>query len=389
MTFSDSPKRKPKPSSAFAGQDSYRNPLSENTSLEVYNGGDLIFKNSGKWLYPLFDLEEFLKNFKGDKSNLRAHDTAIGKAAAVLMFRMNIHHIHANLISELALEYLESKNRANGISGKENENEAGVEVHFDSKVCRLLCATEDLLAPLSDEDEMYFLLRQRAKRILGVSVSVKNLNHDFGNIKNLSFELAAGGRLMILGENGSGKTTLLRLIAGIYSQNSGEILIGGKNIKHNPKFSVGYIPQNADNNSVSLSVEEVVSLGIRKDAKPKERRKIVDESLAKTGSLSLKSKNFSSLSGGEKQKVQMSRCLAQNAKLLLLDEPTSALDTKNRAMVTEILRSLSLTEIPTIIVVTHDKDLVSELDWPHLDLKKDSDSDLKKETEPDFKTKEV
>lgn len=372
ITFSDSPERKSNFSSVFTGQDSYRNPLSENTTLEVYNGGNLIFKNSGKWLYPLFDLEEFLKNFKGDKSNLRAHDTAIGKAAAVLMFRMNIHHIHANLISELALEYLESKNKADEISCKENEtdNETGVEVHFDSKVRRLLCATENQLEPLSDEDEMYFLLRQRAKRVLGVSVSVKNVTHAFGNIKKLSFELAAGGRLMILGENGSGKTTLLRLIAGIYSQASGEILIDGKNIKQNPKFTVGYIPQNADNNSVSLSVEEVVSLGIRKNAKTKELKKIVDESLAKTESLSLKSKNFSSLSGGEKQKVQMARCLAQNAKLLLLDEPTSALDTKNRAMVTEILRSLSLTEIPTIIVVTHDKDLVSELGWPHLDLNK-------------------
>lgn len=370
ITFSDSPERKSNFSSVFTGQDSYRNPLSKNTTLEVYNGGDLIFKNSGKWLYPLFDLEEFLKNFKGDKSNLRAHDTAIGKAAAVLMFRMNIHHIHANLISELALEYLESKNKVNEISCKENET--GVEVHFDSKVRRLLCATENQLEPLSDEDEMYFLLRQRAKRVLGVSVSVKNVTHAFGNIKKLSFELAAGGRLMILGENGSGKTTLLRLIAGIYSQDSGEILIDGKNIKQNPKFTVGYIPQNTDNNSVSLSVEEVVSLGIRKNAKTKELKKIVDESLAKTGSLSLKSKNFSSLSGGEKQKVQMARCLAQNAKLLLLDEPTSALDTKNRAMVTEILRSLSLTEIPTIIVVTHDKDLVSELGWPHLDLNKHS-----------------
>lgn len=370
ITFSDSLERKSNSSSVFTGQDSYRNPLSENTTLEVYNGGDLIFKNSGKWLYPLFDLEEFLKNFKGDKSNLRAHDTAIGKAAAVLMFRMNIHHIHANLISELALEYLESKNKANEISCKENKT--GVEVHFDSKVRRLLCATENQLEPLFDEDEMYFLLRQRAKRVLGVSVSVKNVTHAFGNIKKLSFELAAGGRLMILGENGSGKTTLLRLIAGIYSQDSGEILIDGKNIKQNPKFTVGYIPQNTDNNSVSLSVEEVVSLGIRKNAKTKERQKIVDESLAKTGSLSLKSKNFSSLSGGEKQKVQMARCLAQNAKLLLLDEPTSALDTKNRAMVTEILRSLSLTEIPTIIVVTHDKDLVSELGWPHLDLNKHS-----------------
>lgn len=345
----------------FTNLDSYRNPLPKNTTLEVYNGGTLIFKNSGKWLNPLFDLDDFLKNYSGDKSDLRAHDTAIGKAAAVLMSRMKIKHIQANLISDLALEYINFRNK--------NASEK-IEVHYSSKVHRLLCATEEQLSSLSDEDEMYFLLRQRAKRVLGVSVSVKNLCYDFGNINNLSFELTAGGRLMILGENGSGKTTLLRLLSGIYSPTSGEILIDGKNVKQNPKFTVGYIPQILDTNSVSLNVEEVVSLGIAKSVNAKERSKIIEKSLEKTGSISLKGKNFSLLSGGEKQKVSVSRCLAQNAKLLLLDEPTSALDAKNRAMVTEILRSLSLTEIPTIIVVTHDKDLVLELGWPHLSLDK-------------------
>lgn len=339
----------------------FRNPLKNGTTLEIYDENSLIFESSGKWLYPLFEFEDFLKTFSGNMNNLSAHDTAIGKAAAVLMIRMNIKHINANLISELALNYIDFYNSKIAKSEKEK-----VEIFYEKKVHRLLCATEELLSKLSSSDEMYFLLRQRAKRILGVSVSVKNLNYTWGNIKDLSFELKPGEKLIILGENGSGKTTLLRLLSGNYTPLSGEILIDGKTINQNPKFTIGYIPQYLNTNLISLNVEEVVSLGIQNQTK--NRKKIIDESLERTDSLYLKCRNFESLSDGEKQKVSISRCLAQNAKLLLLDEPTSSMDLKNREMVTEILQSLSLTEIPTIIIVTHDEELVKTLNWKTIHL---------------------
>lgn len=346
----------------------FKNPLKNGNSLEVFNDVGLVFQSSGKWLHPLFELEDFLKNFSEKKSNLYAHDTAIGKAAAVLMIRLNIKHINANLISSLALDYINFYNQK--IAKSQTEK---IEVFYTQKVHRLLCATEEQLENLSDADEMYFLLRQRAKKVLGVSVSVQNLSYKWGNIKNLSFELKNGERLMILGENGSGKTTLLRLLSGIYSPISGKILIDGKNINQNPKFTIGYIPQQSEINSISLNVEEVVSLGIPKNAK--NRKKIIEESLKRTNSLNLKNRNFSTLSGGEKQKVSISRCLAQKAKLLLLDEPTSSMDLKNCEMVTEILRSLSLTEIPTIIIVTHDDELVKNLGWNTLNLMNFSKTD--------------
>lgn len=343
---------------------SFKNPLKNGNTLEIYNDDSLIFESSGKWLYPLFKFEDFLKTFSGNKKNLEAHDTAIGKAAAVLMIRMNIKHIKANLISELALDYINFYNSK--IAKTENEK---IEIFYEKKVHQLLCATEEQLSKLSSSDEMYFLLRQRAKRILGVSVSVKNLNYNWGNIKNLSFELKPGEKLIILGENGSGKTTLLKLLSGNYIPSSGEILIDEKPINQNPKFTIGYIPQHTNANFISLNVEEVVSLGI----KTKNHKKIIDESLERTGSVHLKGRNFESLSGGEKQKVSISRCLAQNAKLLLFDEPTSSMDLKNKEMVTEILQSLSLTEIPTIIIVTHDEKLVKTLNWKTINLLKQDD----------------
>jgi ABC-type lipoprotein export system ATPase subunit len=84
--------------------------------------------------------------------------------------------------------------------------------------------------------------------------------------------------------------------------------------------------------------------------------------------LNLYGRSFNSLSGGEKQKVSLTRCLVQNAKLLLLDEPTAALDSENKKMVKDILLSLSVTEIPTIIVVTHDKELSLMNGWQQLNL---------------------
>jgi len=60
---------------------SYLDRLPEGISLQVFNGENLIFESSGKWLHPLFDFEEFLKTYEGPRNDLRSHDSAIGKAA--------------------------------------------------------------------------------------------------------------------------------------------------------------------------------------------------------------------------------------------------------------------------------------------------------------------
>jgi zinc transport system ATP-binding protein len=92
------------------------------------------------------------------------------------------------------------------------------------------------------------------------------------------------------------------------------------------------------------------------------------EALAQVGLADKAEALVSTLSGGEKQKVSLARCLAQKARLLLLDEPTANLDKENRQMVIDILYSLSISEIPTIIMVTHDKELTSLKKWEVLNL---------------------
>ncbi|MCR4580796.1 MAG: DUF1893 domain-containing protein [Treponema sp.] len=326
--------------------------------LKIYDKEDkLIFSSESKWLYPIFEFENFLSDYAGDKSYFRAHDSAIGKAAAVLLIRLGVKKIHGDLTSKLAVNYL------SGILGADA-------ITWTELVERLMCQTESQLENLTDTEEMYYLLRQRAKLVLGLPVKVQGLNYKYGKIKNLSFELRSGGRLMVLGDNGSGKTSLLRMLAGIEKDYEGEILIGDKKLSDLEKYTIGYIPQFIEGNedNFDLSVEEVVGLGLPPFTPAKERKELIDKALCRTGSCNLKGKSFSVLSGGEKQKISLSRCLAQKAKVLLLDEPTASLDSENREMVIEILKSLSISEIPTIIMVSHDKELKSLRGWEIINL---------------------
>lgn len=348
----------------------YTDKLPQGISLQVFNGDSLIFQSSGKWLHPLFEFEDFLKTYDGPKDDLKSHDSAIGKAAALLSIRCGIKKINAELLSQNAKNYIEEVNQ-------KAEDSQKIELIWTNLIPKLLCQTENQLEDLHDSDQMYFLLRQRAKKVQGLDLSVQNLTHSFGHINNLSFELKAGGHLMIYGENGAGKTTLLRLIAGVYKIEQGQILIDGKSPKELEKYTIGYIPQFTDKATLSLSVEEVVGLGIK--AKKTDKEKIISNSLRRTCSSNLAKRSFNSLSGGEKQKVQLSRCLAQNAKVLLLDEPTASLDAENKEMVIKILLSLTISEIPTIIVVTHDKELEKMPGWDKLYLGQNSVKDVQVE----------
>ena len=326
--------------------------------LKIFDGDTQIFYSESKWLHPIFEFEDFLKSYTGPRDNFRAWDSAIGKAAAVLLVRLGVKQLHGELVSELAVKYIE-------------ETLGQGKITWDTLVDRLMCQTESILENLTDSDEMYTILRQRAKLVLGVSVSVKNLSYKYGKIDGLNLEVAAGGRLMILGENGTGKTTLLRLICGIYKPDSGCILIDGKPLSQLAKYTIGYIPQLSElqeEQDFDLTAEEVVGLGLPAKTPRESRRELVAQAMRRTGCENLAGRKFSVLSGGEKQKVSLARCLAQKAKLLLLDEPTANLDKDNRRMVVDILHSLSISEIPTIIMVTHDKELTSLKKWEVLNL---------------------
>jgi len=134
----------------------YLEPLPKDISLQIFNGNDLIFQSSGKWLYPLFEFEDFLKTYHGSTENLKTHDSAIGKAAAALSVRFGIRKINADLLSENAKNYIEQLNA----SSKANP----IKMNYSKLIPNLLCKTEELLKDICDSDEMYSILKERAGR---------------------------------------------------------------------------------------------------------------------------------------------------------------------------------------------------------------------------------
>ncbi|MDY4610016.1 MAG: DUF1893 domain-containing protein [Sphaerochaetaceae bacterium] len=329
-------------------------------SLAVYQGTTRVFTSGGKWLHPLFELEQFLKESRLDPRTLSLHDTAAGLAAAALMARMGIQKVHVNLISELALQCY-SRYR--------------IDISWERKVDRLACKTEDILNHGMSLDEIYATLRRRAKLVQGIPLSVSDVSAGYGNhlvFEHVSFFVEGGGRLILRGENGCGKSTLLKCILGQQPVWNGAIKVGDKlasvvSSRQNSEVQAGtiaYIKQDHEKQQFPVSVQEVVAMGLLADLTAEERNWRLDISMRRTGCRDLADRNYFTLSGGERQRVAIARCLCQHAGLFLLDEPTTFLDKESRDTLVSILKGLSVDEMPTMVLVTHDQSLVDALGWP-------------------------
>lgn len=342
----------------------YQRPLPDGVSLAVYRKNELVFSSGGKWLHPLFELEQFLREAGMEAETLSVHDTAAGLAAAALMARMHISRVHVDLVSELALRCYQNH---------------GISITWNRKVDRLACRTEEILNSDMSLDEIYTTLRRRAKLVQGLPLEVSDVSSGYGGrtvFSHADFLVEGGGRLIVRGENGCGKSTLLKCILGQHPVSYGRILVGDRlasvssaNQKPEvPAGTIAYIKQDHVKQQFPVSVQEVVSMGLPADLSPDERSWRLDVSMRRTGCREYADRNYFTLSGGERQRVSIARCLCQHAGLFLLDEPTTFLDRESRDTLVGILRSLAVDEMPTLILVTHDQNLVDSLGWPEYSL---------------------
>ena len=192
---------------------------------------------------------------------------------------------------------------------------------------------------------------------------VKDISFSYGGeeiFTNISFSIDKGDVLCILGPNGTGKTTLIKCLNGLQDIESGDILINGKNIK---KLSfkeisrhIGYIPQ-SHVPSFPFKVFDVVLMGRAPylnltDSPKKEDVEIASNALNVLGIEYLKDKEYTNLSGGERQLVFLARVLCQKPDILILDEPTSHLDFGNQIKLLEIIDNLSKSGL-AIIMSSH------------------------------------
>ena len=192
-------------------------------------------------------------------------------------------------------------------------------------------------------------------------LELKNVckKYDREVLKKINLKFDNKGLICLVGESGSGKSTLLNIIGGLEQPDSGKVIFNGNNIKNidSSFYSnqlVSFVNQNYNLIDKYTVLENILlPIELRRIRSPC----IVDKILKMLGIYSLKNKKVISLSGGEKQRVAIARCIVQNTRIILADEPTGALDSENAYSVMRILKNLSKQKL--VIVVTHNRELAN------------------------------
>ena len=197
-------------------------------------------------------------------------------------------------------------------------------------------------------------------------VELKNINKNFGDYKasdNVNFGVEKGKLIGLLGPSGSGKTTILRMIAGLETPDSGDIIIDGVRVNDlaASKRGIGFVFQNYALFRY-MTVYDNIAFGLRvQKADKKKINERVRELIKLIGLEGLEKRYPSQLSGGQRQRVAFARALAPNPQLLLLDEPFAAIDAKVRKELRSWLREMIEKLGVTSIFVTHDQDEAIEV----------------------------
>ncbi|EAY31357.1 ABC transporter ATP-binding protein [Microscilla marina] len=196
------------------------------------------------------------------------------------------------------------------------------------------------------------------------NVSFKYPNTNKWAVKNISFTLKAGEKLALVGENGAGKTTLIKLLTRLYDPTEGHILLDGYDLKEYDLTAlrqlIGVIFQ--DYVKFQMNVSENIAIGKidERDEPPKivhaAEQSLADKVIEKLPDgygqmLGRRFANGVELSGGEWQKIALSRAYMRDAQLIVLDEPTSALDA--RAEYEVFQRFAALTQGKSAVLISH------------------------------------
>lgn len=187
-------------------------------------------------------------------------------------------------------------------------------------------------------------------------------------LNDMEFVVERGELLGIIGPNGSGKTTLLKAISRTLKPHLGKVLLDNKDVYHTQGLEVArqmaVVPQES-RFDFPFTVREVVMMGRTPHLGRFQREsqydwQMVEAALAFTNSTHLADRRITELSGGEKQRIAISRALAQEPEVLLLDEPTAFLDINHQIEILAIIRRLNRDYNLTVIMVLHDLNLASE-----------------------------
>jgi cell division transport system ATP-binding protein len=203
-------------------------------------------------------------------------------------------------------------------------------------------------------------------------ISIKNASKSYNRktriLDDVNLEIAAGEFVSIVGQSGAGKTTLVKILIGEEHLDSGQVVVGDWDITKISKREVPFLRRQigvifqdfkllpkktlAENIAFALEVSNINSGKIRK---------IVPSVMKIVGLEDKKNRYPHEISGGEKQRVAIARALVHQPRILLADEPTGNLDTFNANEIVDLLLRINNFGT-TVILVTHNKDIVNHLD---------------------------
>lgn len=192
----------------------------------------------------------------------------------------------------------------------------------------------------------------------------------FDLLRNINLEVKAGQVTAVVGPNGAGKSSLLRALTGELQLSHGEVLLNNRELNWWPAGEraqmLAVLPQHAPLN-FPFTAEEVVALGrIPHDSGRQRDGDIVSAALKRLDASYLQKRFYTQMSGGERQRVQLARALAQiwepcasGERILVLDEPTAAFDLSHQQMTLKLVRELAEQGVAVLLVI-HDLNLAAQ-----------------------------
>jgi ABC-type lipoprotein export system ATPase subunit len=205
-----------------------------------------------------------------------------------------------------------------------------------------------------------------------VAVQFEDVTKQYGRtgaevtaLNGVSFRIASGEKVALLGKSGSGKSTLLNLIGGLDRPTSGSIVVDDQDLTRLSRTEladyrrdrIGFIFQSYNLIPTRTAVQNVELPLIFSGQSPKTRRETAVAALESVGLADRIEHRPTELSGGEQQRVSIARALINRPKLLLADEPTGNLDSETAIRIIDLLRTTVETLGTTILLVTHDEEL--------------------------------
>lgn len=208
-------------------------------------------------------------------------------------------------------------------------------------------------------------------------IEVKSISKTYGRkktefhaLKDISFTIASGASVAIIGKSGSGKSTLMHAMSGLDRPQTGQILVDGINIldlkpKQVDRFrseKIGFIFQSFFVQANESCFDNVsLPLEIAKISRTR-RKKMVEQALKEVELFDKKKSRARDLSGGQKQRLAIARAIVGEPEILFADEPTGNLDSVTGQKVEDLLFGFNKQKGMTLIVVTHDEDLAQKCD---------------------------